>query len=391
LDGFVTVFDALDEIIRIIRKSDGKADAASKIMAKFKLDDEQTDAILELKLYRLAKLEILVIQEELKDKRKRAKEIEKLLNERSGKGRWAIVRGELDEVVKGYGAATKRRTLLSDAEQEVEFTAEDFIVAEDNHVLVTTDGWVKRQKEIKDPTQTRLREGDSVLECLAGSTRSTVVFFSNFGTAYTARIIDIPATTGYGEPIQKLFKLKDGEAIVTARSMDPRTIGNVQEFDGYFPENYGFAASDDGYAMTFSLSPFVEPSTRTGRKFARPKEGSKILGVHVVTGSEAVVAVSKQRRALVCDLEEVAYLASAGRGVMLMKLAEDDAIIAVTAGDEAIEVKTSLGGTQKVSADKYEKTSRGGKGKEVIKRGTFVEVVRPPVSAPQALTEVTEA
>ena len=391
LEGFVTVFDALDEIIRIIRKSDGKADAASKIMAKFKLDDEQTDAILELKLYRLAKLEILVIQEELKDKRKRAKDIEKLLNERTGKGRWAIVRGELDEVVKGYGAATKRKTLISDAEQEVEFTAEDFIVAEDNHVLVTTDGWVKRQKEIKDPQQTRLREGDSVLACLAGSTRSTVVFFSNFGTAYTARIIDIPATTGYGEPIQKLFKLKDGEAIVTAISMDPRTIGNVQEFEGYFPENYGFAASDDGYAMTFSLAPFVEPSTRAGRKYARPKEGSKILSVHVVTGGEPVVAVSKQRRALVCELEEVAYLASAGRGVMLMKLGEDDAVVAVTVGDEVLELKTSLGGTQKVSADKYEKASRGGKGKEVIKRGTFVEVVRPPVSAPQALTEVTEA
>ncbi len=70
----------------MIRKSDGKADAASKIMAKFKLDAEQTDAILELKLYRLAKLEILVIQEELKDKRKRAKEIEKLWANAVGRG-----------------------------------------------------------------------------------------------------------------------------------------------------------------------------------------------------------------------------------------------------------------------------------------------------------------
>jgi DNA gyrase subunit A len=393
LEGFVAVFDALDEIIRIIRKSDGKADAATKIIAKFKLDAEQTDAILELKLYRLAKLEILVIQEELKDKRKRAKEIEKLLNERSGKGRWAIVRGELDEVIKGYGAATKRRTAISDTDQEVEFTAEDFIVAEDNHVLITTDGWIKRQKEIKDPQQTRLREGDSVLACLAGSTRAAVVFFSNFGTAYTARIIDIPATTGYGEPIQKLFKLKDGEAIVSALSTDSRTIGNVQEFDGYFPENYGFAASDDGYALTFSLAPFVEPSTRAGRKFAKPKEGSKILAVQVVTGSETVIAVSKHRRALACNLEEVAYLASAGRGVMLMKLSDDDALIAALAarGDEVVELKTSLGGTQKVNAAKYEKSVRGGKGKEVIKRGNFVELVRPPVSAPPALAEVTEA
>jgi len=73
LEGFEIVFDALDQILKIIRASDGKADAAQKIMARFKLDAEQTDAILELKLYRLAKLEILVIQKELKEKRKRAK------------------------------------------------------------------------------------------------------------------------------------------------------------------------------------------------------------------------------------------------------------------------------------------------------------------------------
>ena len=75
LEGFEKVFDALDEIIKIIRKSDGKADSAEKIMKRFALDAEQTDAILELKLYRLARLEILVIQNELAEKRKRARQI----------------------------------------------------------------------------------------------------------------------------------------------------------------------------------------------------------------------------------------------------------------------------------------------------------------------------
>ena len=89
LEGFVKIFDALDQIIKIIRASEGKADAAEKIMAKFKLDEEQTDAILELKLYRLARLEILVIQKELKDKRKRSREIKSLLDDEESKGRWA--------------------------------------------------------------------------------------------------------------------------------------------------------------------------------------------------------------------------------------------------------------------------------------------------------------
>src|SRR5215470_15321877 len=90
LEGFETVFDALDEIIRIIRKSDGKADAAEKIMARFKLDAEQTDAILELKIYRLARLEILIIHNELEEKRKRIRQINALLKDEDS--RWKIVR-----------------------------------------------------------------------------------------------------------------------------------------------------------------------------------------------------------------------------------------------------------------------------------------------------------
>src|SRR5690606_19505424 len=213
LEGFEKVFDALDQILRIIRKSEGKADAAQQIMKRFDLDAEQTDAILELKLYRLARLEILVIQKELKDKRKRAKEIRGLLAETASRGRWALVRGELEELAKSFGKAGARRTRIEGTVADAEFSEEELIVAEDNYVLLTVDGWVKRQKEIKDPSATRLREGDSVLACEIGSTRESIVFFSNFGTAYTARIIDIPATTGYGEPIQKLFKLKDGERI----------------------------------------------------------------------------------------------------------------------------------------------------------------------------------
>jgi len=390
LEGFVTVFDALDEIIRLIRKSEGKADAASKIIKRFKLDAEQTDAILELKLYRLARLEILVIQQELDEKQKRAKQIRKLLGEKSGKGRWALVRGELTEIMAALGPARKRRTLIQSLDDEPEFSAEELIVAEDNHVLVTRDGWVKRQKEIKDPSQTRLREGDSVLAVMAGSTRATVVFFSNFGTAYTSRIIDIPATTGYGEPIQKLFKLKDGEAIVAAISLDPRAIGDLQEDEQHYPQAYGVSVSSDGYAQAFSLLPFVEPSTRSGRKFARTKEGATMLGLEVASGAETIIAVSEKRRALLCAVEEINYLSGAGRGVMLMKLADDDKLIGfrlVNKESDAIEVKTGRGGTQRISSGKYEVTSRGGKGREVIKSGQFTEVVPRAVEAPPAFAE----
>src|ERR671914_2372129 len=113
LEGFEKVFDALDEIIRIIRKSEGKADAADKIMKRFALDAEQTDAILELKLYRLARLEILVIQNELAEKRKRARQISALLKDEDS--RWKLVRTELEEVQRAYGDGKidRRRTQIA--------------------------------------------------------------------------------------------------------------------------------------------------------------------------------------------------------------------------------------------------------------------------------------
>src|SRR5262249_37578918 len=145
-----------DEIIKIIRKSEGKSDAAEKIMKRFELDAEQTDAILELKLYRLARLEILIIQKELEEKRKRVREIKGLLKDEDS--RWKIVRNELEEIQNKYGkdAAAKRRTVIAESEEEKEYTDEDFIVEEDNVVIVSRDGWVKRQKEIKDLSSTRL-------------------------------------------------------------------------------------------------------------------------------------------------------------------------------------------------------------------------------------------
>src|SRR5213596_435511 len=281
LEGFETVFDALDEIIRMIRKSDGKADAAEKVMARFTLDAEQTDAILELKIYRLARLEILVIRQELEDRRKRARQINALLKDEDS--RWKLVRSEIEEISTKYG--DKRRTVIAGDAGEPEYTADDFIVEEDNVVIVSRDGWVKRQKEVKDLSATRLREGDAVLAAFAGSTRASCVFFSNFGVAYTGRIIDVPASTGYGEPIQRLFKLKDGEKVVAALSLDPRAIGQIMPAPsrGRGPASgdeaavHAVSVSSDGYALRFGLEGLVEPSTRTGRRFARPAGGAEIL------------------------------------------------------------------------------------------------------------------
>jgi len=388
LEGFETVFDALDEIIKIVRKSDGKADSAQKIMARFKLDAEQTDAILELKIYRLARLEILVIRQELEDKRKRARQINALLKDESS--RWTLVREELEEISKKYG--DKRRTTIASDSGEPEYSADDFIVDEDNVVIVSRDGWVKRQKEVKDLSTTRLREGDAVLAAFAGSTRATCVFFSNFGVAYTSRIIDVSASTGYGEPIQKQFKLKDGEKIVGAMSLDPRAIGDIKpsaKRPDDPPPVHAAAVSSDGYALRFGLEPFVEPSTRSGRRYARPAEGAGIVGVARVTGSEVLIAATADARGILAKADEVNFLSGPGKGVLLIKVAEDDQVLGfiASAGDrDLLTVETSRGAEQTISTAKYEVTGRGGKGRELLQRGQFTRIVWSVPEAPPPLS-----
>ncbi|HMF94116.1 MAG TPA: DNA gyrase subunit A, partial [Vicinamibacterales bacterium] len=385
LEGFEKVFDALDEIIRIIRKSDGKSDAAEKIMQRFELDAEQTDAILELKIYRLARLEILIIRNELEEKRKRARQINALLKDEDS--RWKLVRSELEEVSTKYG--DKRRSAIASDESEPEYSADDFIVDEDNVVIVSRDGWVKRQKEVKDLSTTRLREGDTVLAAFAGSTRASCVFFSNFGVAYTARFIDVPASTGYGEPIQKQFKLKDGERIIAAMSLDPRAAGAIApKKDGEAAPVHAAAVSSDGYALRFNLDPFVEPSTRSGRRYARPAEGAEIVNVARLAGGETLIAATAEARGILCRADEVNFLAGPGKGVLLIKLADEDKVlgaIASTGDRDLLTVETTRGGEQTISTAKYEVTGRGGKGRELLQRGGFARVLWPMPDAPAPL------
>jgi len=387
LEGFEKVFDALDEIIKLIRKSDGKADAAEKIMKRFELDADQTDAILELKIYRLARLEILIIRNELDEKRKRARQIGGLLKDEES--RWKLVRGELEEVSSKYG--DKRRTAIASDSSEQEYTADDFIVEEDNVVIVSRDGWVKRQREVKDLSTTRLREGDSVLAAFAGSTRASCVFFSNFGVAYSCRFIDVPASTGYGEPIQKQFKLKDGERIVAAMSLDPRVAGViVAKKEGDAAPVHAVAVSSDGYALRFNLDGFVEPSTRSGRRYARPAEAAEILNVARLSGGEVLIAASADARGILCKADEVNFLSGPGKGVLLIKLGEDDRLLGAIAssGDrDLLTVETTRGAEQTISSAKYEVTGRGGKGRELLQRGQFTRVVWPIPEAPPPLSD----
>jgi DNA gyrase subunit A len=244
-------------------------------------------------------------------------------------------------------------------------------------VVVTRDGWIKRVRELKDPTATRTREGDEVMAVLPGSTKEKVIFFSSRGSAYVVKINDIGATTGYGDPAQKYFKFGDGERIVAAMSLDPRLWPGLG-----VPETL-LAVSRNGYGLRFATAAHVEVTTKAGRRYAKPGDGDEILGVVGVKDGDVVVAATANGHVLHTRADDIARLEGPGRGVTVIKTADDDHVIGFIAGDKTttMTIENAAGKATVLTANPREISGRGGKGHHLQRKTTF-KVVVPPVTIP---------
>jgi len=156
------------------------------------------------------------------------------------------------------------------------------------------------------------------------------VFFTNFGVAYTVLIADVPASTGYGEPIQRLFKFRDGERVIAALSLDPRATPGVEaEQDGDVPRTHAVAVTSDGYSLRFGFQAFVEPSTRAGRRYARPSEGVEVVGVAKIDGSETIIAANGAGEGDALQGRRDQLPLRPGKGVILIKIKpKEDRVLA---------------------------------------------------------------
>jgi DNA gyrase subunit A len=376
LDGFAKIHADLDKALRIIRGAESRADAATKLMAAFKLDEIQVDAILEIRLYQLARLEISKIQKERKEKRERLAEIEDLL--KKPKRRWALIQSELEDAKKRY--ADPRRTVLAKGE-ELSYDPEAYIVHEQTTVIVSRDGWVKRVREVKDPASTRLREGDAVFQMLETTTRDRLAFFSSFGGLYVLAVNDVPATTGYGEPIQSLVKLGDNERLVAVYvvSSEKPTAEPVRGQGELFTptaregESY-LVATARGFGFRFT--PDLSETTKAGRRVARVSSGDAVVSVVPIRGKQVVCAGARGKM-LRFRLEEVAELSGAGKGVYLMRPGDDDDRVVgavAPAKGRGVIVVTGEGNERKISLDEVPEGKRAGKGLKVVKRGQIAAI-----------------
>ncbi len=377
LDALARLADDLDRAIRLIRKAESRSAAAAALRQAFALDEVQVNAILEIRLYQLARLELEKIRVERAEKQRRLGEIASLL--RSPKARWKVVREELAALAARHG--DRRRTKIGGGE-ELAYDPEAYIVTEDATVVLSRDGWIKRVRELKDPAATRLREGDALFAALAGTTRDRLALFSSHGSLYVLRVADVPATTGYGEPVQSLLKFADGERVVAARLLrDERTAAPGEEqppLPGLAPgepevQPVVLVATARGYG--FRTTPDLSETTRAGRKLARLAADDAVVAVEPVRGPVVVVATERGRM-LRFALAEVAELSGPGRGVILLRPEPGDRVVGAVAVGRKARVVAVLadGGERALSLDEVPAGRRAGKGGRVVKRGQLVRL-----------------
>ena len=327
----------LDKIIAIIRSSKTRDQAREKLMAEFKFNELQANAILDLRLAALVGMEISKIKKEKIEKEAERAITEELLGSKAKL--WNHIKKELLEIRSQYG--DKRRTaIVTSTKDEPEYTAADFIEHEDTHVIVSRDGWIRRVKTFTKPENLRFKTGDSLLSWLPVNTRDLICLFTSHGKVYSTKAIEITQTTGFGDPVQSIFKFADKERIIWALAIiQPDGEGKVKRTaqSGLFDQLdkrqvesvYGqilekeatlLLVTEMGMGFRFSSSVLGE-TNKNGKKIATVKEDDAVLGISL-TKKKRVFTLSEDGRGLKFDIEEIPVLGGSGSGVRLMKLKE---------------------------------------------------------------------
>jgi DNA gyrase subunit A len=372
LKAFEVLYDDLDTAIKMIRKSTSREDAAAKLKKHFKLDDEQVKAILDMQLYKLSGLEIDRILKEKAEKTKQKKDIEAILA--SQKKIWALIKTELLEVKEKYG--DKRMSVIKAAE-DMEFSHDDFLVHEDVTVILTKMGWIRRVKTVGE--NLRFKEGDELLALLPANTRDSIAIFSSAGKVYVVKANELPAGSGFGEPVQSLFKFGDGERPVKA--MNLATVfggppaenekGKQAELSLAPREVTALSVSAKGVGFKFDLGPFNSVTTRAGKKFAGVKAGDSIMGVDILDLPN-VLFITNEGKAVVVAAKDIPLLSGAGKGVKLVNAKKGEVVLfrPVRKGEQ-IKVIDEKGKEKVIDLKHYGVMTRGSVGLKAVKAVRF--------------------
>lgn len=359
LEGIEKIFDRLREVIDLVQKSDGRADAARKLQAKYDLSEAQSFFIVDLRIYQLSRTSVEEIQKELKEKRSRVKEIDKTL--KSDQALRKLLTDDFERIATTFGDA-RRSSIMSEFSEE-SVNLEELVQHEEAYVILTKDGWMKRIRTSNDPQNTRLREGDAIAFLHHCSTKDMIALITNRGNIFVQQVYDLISTPGFGEPVQKIFKFEDGESVIASfvseRLDDPK------------PASLLFATKDGlGFQMNVDLSTATK---KNGKRIAKVSDSDALISARAAS-EELVVCISKEGYVTLFSRKEIPELSSAGKGVILQKLPGSDslAICAAVKRNQVLKVEMSKGGVKELPISSLTIGDRAKRGERVLNRNTPV-------------------
>jgi DNA gyrase subunit A len=358
VQGLLIALDNLDEVIKIIRGSQDADAARTKLMAKFKLSETQTNHILDMPLRRLTRLARAELEQEHKDLLARIKYLESLL--KSPKKLRGVIKEELLEIRKKF--ADPRRTQLK--ADEGEMGVEDLIAEEDVVITVSRAGYVKRLPIDSFRRQGRggrgvrgqnLKEEDVVANVFTTTTHHWLLFFTTKGKVYRVKVHEVPDTT---RTARGLYAANlPGVAI----SGDER-VSAVIDLKEYEDGRYLLFATKRGMVKKTPLPEYDSP--RTGLLAINVRDGDELMDVLLTDGKDEVILVSRKGQAIRFKETTARPMGRATAGVIGMRLSEDDEVLSlgvVSQGEELISVTAQGYGKRSKLAD-YPTKGRGGKG-----------------------------
>lgn len=359
LEGLLIALDHIDEVIRIIRNSQTDAEAQAELMAKFKLSERQSQAILDMRLRRLTGLERDKIQSEYDDLVALIADLADILAKPERVA--TIIKEELEEVKRKFGDARRTELMIGEV-----LSLEDEDLIEETDVLITLSnkGYIKRLDQAEFTAQKRggrgvqgtgVKDDDFVRELVSTSTHDHLLFFTNKGRVYRLKGYEIPeyGRTAKGLPIVNLLKLDEGESI--------QTIINVEQDRS--DEAYLFFTTRQGVVKRTNVAEFSN-IRQNGLKALNLRDEDELINVFLTDGNTDVIIGTKYGYSVRFNEAVVRNMGRSATGVRGVNLRDGDKVVGasvITDQDEVLVI-TEKGYGKRTTAGEYPTKGRGGKG-----------------------------
>ena len=382
LQGLLKAMDAIDEVIRLIRSSQGREDARPKLMEFLDIDQVQADAILSMQLVRLANMERQKIIDEHEELMRKIADYNDILAKPERQR--TIVGDELDEIVAKYGDERRTKILPYSGEMNVE----DLIAEENVVVTVTHSGFIKRTKANEYRAQHRggkgikgakLREDDVVDHFFLTSTHNWLLFFTNKGRVYRIKAYELPegSRDSKGQHVANLLQFGPGE-----------TIQTVLSIPNYEVAKYLVLATRTGKVKKTALAEYDSPrqggliAVRLAADEETGEPTDELIGAALCNAADDIILVSKQGMSLkfVADNDQLRPMGRQTAGVQGMKFRGDDELLAMDVVPEDSKqdllVVTNEGFAKRTAISEYRLQGRNGFGVKAVQlaegRGSLV-------------------